>query len=138
MTAGAWRDGWFVVPHDIPFRDLDYFGHVNNALYFTYFELARTLLWFSITGGTKPDDIGFIVAHAECDFRLSLGMEPIDIAVRISETRNTSIDFVYEVRRVGGEVAATGKVVVVLFDWETRTKRAISDELREKIRALSS
>lgn len=138
MTAGAWRDGWFVVPHDIPFRDLDYFGHVNNALYFTYFELARTLLWFAITGGTKPDDIGFIVAHAECDFRFSLGMEPIDIAVRISETRNTSVDFVYEVRRAGGEVAATGKVVVVLFDWETRAKQAISDELREKIRAVSS
>jgi acyl-CoA thioester hydrolase len=136
--AIGWRDGWFVVPHHIPFRDLDYFGHVNNALHFTYFELARTLLWFSVTGGSRPEDIGFIVAHAECDFRVQLGMERVDIAVRISAMRTTSLDFVYEIRKKrGGQIAAVGKVTVVLWDWPTQSKKAIPDQLRERIRRLS-
>src|SRR5687768_7735737 len=44
--GGRWIDGWFVVPHQVIFRDLDAIGHVNNAVFFTFFEWARTLLWF--------------------------------------------------------------------------------------------
>ncbi|HEX7150076.1 MAG TPA: thioesterase family protein [Thermoanaerobaculia bacterium] len=134
MSLGTWRDGWFVVPHQVIFRDVDYFGHVNNAVYLTYFELARTELWFALTGGRVPLDINFIVAHARVDFRLQIAMEPIEIAVRISEMRTTSLDFVYEIRKNGGvELAATGIVTVVLFDWDTRTKRPITEELRRKV-----
>lgn len=132
-----WRDGWFVLPYNVPYRDLDFFGHVNNATYFGYFENARILLWLELTGGSKPEDIGFIVAHAECDFRKQIGMESIEIRVRIGEMRTSSLDFLYEVRR-GDELAATGKVVVVLFDWETRTKKPIDDELRKKVAACAS
>ncbi|HEX9983661.1 MAG TPA: thioesterase family protein [Thermoanaerobaculia bacterium] len=134
MLKAGWRDGWFVVPHQVVFSDIDYFGHVNNAVYLTYFENARTELWFAITGGTVPRDIGFIVAHARVDFREQIAMEPIEIALRISEMRRTSLDFVYEIRKNGGStIAATGLVTVVLFDWDTRTKRPITDELRRKV-----
>ena len=136
---GRWIDGWFVVPHQVIFRDLDAIGHVNHATFISYFEWARTLLWFDLTGGSKPFDIGFIVARAECDFRQQLGMEPIDICVRFGEMRNTSIDFLHEIRRPGGrEVAAVGKVVVVLFDWKTQSKVAISDELRRRVKSLQA
>ena len=135
---GAWKDGWYVVPYDVPFRDIDYFGHVNNAIYLTYFEIARTELWFSITDGSVPDDITFIVARAECDFRRPIHMETIDIAVRISAMRNSSLDFVYEIRKNRGEeLAAVGKVVVVMFDWNANAKIPIGDELRMKVEACS-
>ena len=138
-TKGEWRDGWYVVPYDIPFRDIDYFGHVNNAIYLSYFEWARTLLWFELMGGRDPRDIGFIVARAECDFRAQLGMEPIDIAVRIAAMRNTSLDFVYEIRKSrGGEIAATGRVVVVVYDWKSRSKTPIPEELRRKVEGYAS
>jgi acyl-CoA thioester hydrolase len=133
-TRGEWRDGWFVVPYDVPFRDIDYFGHVNNAVFFSYFEWARTLLWFELVAGADPADIGFIVARAECDFKAQIRMEPIEIAVRIAAMRTTSLDFVYEIRKNDGEqIAATGTVVVVLFDWKTSAKRAIDAELRRKV-----
>lgn len=120
------------------FSDLDYFGHVNNAVYLTYFELARMELWFRITGGQNPIDISFIMARAEVDFRRPLYMERIEICVRVSEMRTSSLDFVYEIRKSqGSEIAATGKVVVVLFDWEKRSKVAISEELRQKVKACS-
>jgi acyl-CoA thioester hydrolase len=135
---GSWRNGWFVVPLHVLFRDIDAYGHVNNAVFFTYFEWGRTLTWFEITGGSGALDIGFIVAHAECDFRQQLGMEPIEVWTRFGELRTSSIDFLCEIRKNGGtEVAATGKVVVVLFDWARRSKIPISDELRRKIAECS-
>ena len=131
----CWENGWFVVPWQVIFRDVDSFGHVNNAVFLTYFEWARAQMWFDLTeaeGG--PEDIGFIMARAEVDYLAQLGMEPIDICVRVSEMRNTSLDTVYEIRRREGQVAATGKVVVVLFDWHEQRKIPISDELRRKVR----
>jgi acyl-CoA thioester hydrolase len=135
--SARFEDGWYIVPWQVIFRDVDAFGHVNNAVYLTYFEWARAQLWFAITGAAGlPTDIGFIVARAEIDFKLQLEMEPIDICIRITEMRTTSFDTVYEIRKRGGKVAAIGKVVVVLFDWKAQTKMPISDELRQKVRAL--
>ena len=134
-ATSGWSDGWYVVPYDVIFRDLDAFGHVNNAVFLTFFEWARTRLWFEITGGVHAHDISFIVARAECDFRAQIEMEPIEILVRISEMRTTSFDFVYEIHRTnGGELAATGRVVVVLWDWKTKTKVAIDEELRDRVK----
>src|SRR5712691_10679030 len=91
----------------------------------TYFESARTLLWFELTGGADPRDVGFIVARAECDFKLQISLEPIEIWVRIGDMRTTSFDFLYEIRKSDGQqIAAVGKVVVVLFNWETQSKVA--------------
>ena len=53
-----------MVPWQVIFRDLDTFGHVNNAVYFTYFEVARTALWLELTGGKLSTDVGFIVVRA--------------------------------------------------------------------------
>lgn len=129
-------EGWYVAPYRVMLSDLDSFGHVNNAVYFTYFEHARTLLWFELSGGSAARDISFIVARAECDFRQQVGMEPIDICVRIGEMRSTSFDFLHEIRKGDGQVAAAGKVVVVLFDWQKQSKVAISDDFRRKVMSL--
>jgi acyl-CoA thioester hydrolase len=137
LTESGWVNGWYVAPYRVMLRDLDSFGHVNNAVYFTYFEVARTLLWFELTGGSAARDINFIVARAECDFRQQVGMEPIDICVRIGEMRSSSFDTAYEIRKNNGaQVAAVGKVVVVLFDWQKQSKVTISDDLRRKVMSL--
>ena len=61
-------------------------------------------------------------------------MERIEIRVRIGEMRTTSLDFDYEIRRSDGQqLAATGKVIVVLFDWETQSKVPISDGFRRRV-----
>ena len=137
-ARSAWNNGWFVVPWQVIFRDIDAFGHVNNAVYLTYFEWARAQLWFALTGAAGvPTDIGFIVARAEIDFKLQIEMEPIDICVRVGAMRTTSFDTMYEIRkRSTGQVAATGTVVVVLFDWKAQSKMPISDQLRQRVRAL--
>ena len=138
MPVEGWSDGWYVVPWQVIFRDLDAFGHVNNATFFTYFEWGRSRLWFALNGLTGvPRDIGFIVPRAECDFKLQVNIEPIEIRTRIGELRNTSIEFITEIRRDDGrQIAATGRVVVVLYDWERQQKVMIGDDLRQKVLAL--
>lgn len=136
-STNGWKGGWYVVPHQVLFRDLDSFGHVNNAVFFTYFEWARTQLWFELTGGGQARDVGFIVARAECDFKQQVSMEPIEIWTRIGEMRSSSLDFLSEIRRSNGrEIAAIGKVVVVMFDWNTQAKVPITEEFRRKVMAL--
>ncbi len=135
---GEWRDGWFVVPYHVLFADIDAYGHVNNAVYFTYFEWGRTQLWFELTEWGGALDIGFIVAHASCDFKKQLAMEPIEILTRVGEMRNSSIEFLSEIRKSDGEVAATGRVVVVMYDWERQAKKQVSDDLRSRVAALQA
>ena len=123
-SVSGWESGWYVVPHEVTWQDLDAMGHVNNAVYFTYFEWARTKYWMELVGSTEPASLTFIVARAECDFRRELKMmELVHIRVRIGAMRRSSLDFVYEVARAnGGEIAATGTVTVVLFSWAERQK----------------
>lgn len=131
------KDGWYVVPWQVIFRDLDAFGHVNNAVYLSYFEWARARLWFELTGGANAMDISFIVARAEIDFKAQIALEPIEIAVRVGEMRTSSFDTLYEIRNKNGkQLAATGRVVLVLFDWKRNAKMPIPDDLREKVRTL--
>jgi acyl-CoA thioesterase FadM len=82
-------------------------------------------------------DISFIVARAEIDFKAQIELEPIEIAVRVGEMRTTSFDTLYEIRnKNGAQLAATGRVVLVLFDWKSHAKLPIPDDLREKVRTL--
>jgi acyl-CoA thioester hydrolase len=137
-AISGWRDGWYVVPIEVSWRDLDAIGHVNNAVYFSYFEWARTKYWFDFTGRRGTRNLDFIVAHAECDFRRELTLaEQIETCVRIGEIRNSSFDFENEIRvRDGGEVAATGKVTAVLYSWQRNEKMRFTEEMREKIRTF--
>ncbi|MGH9457079.1 MAG: acyl-CoA thioesterase [Thermoanaerobaculia bacterium] len=136
-ARSAWKDGWFVVPWDVTWRDLDAAGHVNNAVFLSYFEWGRTRYWLALEGTSDPGDIAFIVARAECDFlkQLSLG-ERIEIATRIGAMRNSSFDFHTEIRAEDGALAATGKVVVVHFSWERNCKVPIPETLRRRIEAF--
>ncbi len=139
----------FTFPVDVWFRDLDAMGHVNNAVYFSYFEQARTQYWITLLGketavsGIDPHKIGFIVARLECDFHAPAFLgQPLLVGCRISEIRHTSFDFHYRV--ISGikdasdaeyRLLASGKSVCVLYDWESRGKIPFSDELKKKIEA---
>ena len=137
MPVEGWSDGWYIVPWQVVFRDIDAFGHVNNAVFFTYFEWGRTRLWFSLTGFEQPHEIGFIVARAECDFKQQLSLEPFEIRTRVGEMRNTSLEFLSEIRRDNGQqIAATGRVVVVFYEWKRQQKVDIPDEFRQRVSSL--
>ena len=147
----------FAISLYVWFRDLDAMGHVNNAVYFTYFEQARTRYWLSLLSGEgtasplhhpRPQvndfrKLGFVVVHAECDFVSGAGMgDSLLVGCRLPEIRQSS--FVFEYRIVTAEktgsdadsrLVATGKTVQAIYDWEAQKTVAFSDDLRKKVEA---
>ena len=70
MSHAAKAEGFsLAVPVDVRFRDMDSMGHVNNAVYFTYFENARIAYWRAVPGIRSRRNLDYILARAECDFR---------------------------------------------------------------------
>ena len=73
----------FVYRERVRFRDLDALGHVNNAVFLTYMESARTAFLVERGLASGLDDLRIIVARVEADFRSQAGWgETIEIAVR--------------------------------------------------------
>src|SRR5690349_15067543 len=70
----------------VQFRDLDAFQHVNNATYFSYFEMARIAYYEAISGRQVTlDDIRIILVDAACRYRSpALLGEQLAIGIRVS------------------------------------------------------
>src|SRR5512135_1040018 len=88
----------FAAPIEIRFRDLDAFGHVNNAVYFTYMEIARVGYFkhVGLLGDDYPSPF-FIIAEATCQFKAPILMSAqLRLRTRVSRLGNSSFDMDYE------------------------------------------
>jgi acyl-CoA thioester hydrolase len=124
---------------EVRFRDCDSFGHVNNAVYFTYFEQARALLWktLGLSGfrDTDTSGVSVILARAECDFRAPARFgDMLDVRLALEAIGRTSFTYGYEIVSVpDGRIIAAGRTVQVLFDYAQRTPVEIPADLRAKL-----
>jgi acyl-CoA thioester hydrolase len=130
----------YVLELPVRFRDLDAFGHVNNAVFLTFLEQARTDCYLAMLGRTDPFRSGagldFVVARAEIDYLLPvLHGELLQISVNPLRLGTSSFDFGYEARIRSGELAARGKTVLVAYDHEGRKSRPLPDALAAQLRA---
>src|SRR5688572_32571838 len=145
--AGSERARWsgilLSMPTDFPFShrlsvrfcDCDPRGHVNNAVYFTYFEECRLALWRHLTGADSMPGLGTILARAECDFRAPAFVnDQLDVCVKVGEMGRSSITLVYEVVNAKtGQVLANSKAVLVTFDYEAQRPMPIPEDVRQLI-----
>lgn len=132
-------DGFPVVIDIEPrFRDTDAMGHVNNAVYITYFEVARTAYWLRLTGVRRYDEVPFVLAHVSADFRSpALVGETLGVGMRITRLGGKSFDAAYRiVSRQDERLIAEGSSVMVMFDYQKQVTFPIPDDLRARVRAL--
>ena len=129
-------DGFpFVHRERVRFRDLDGFGHVNNAVYLTYLEEARNALLAHLGLARGVEEITMILARVEIDFRAQAGVgDQIEIGVRPSRFGTKSFDLEYELR-AGGEVVAEAKTVLVGYDYGAGATIELPDEWRRSLAA---
>jgi len=118
--------------------DMDALGHVNHSVFATWMETAR-MMYFSKVGMMEiyeNSNIGPILARIEVDYKFPI-VYPDVVKVRTSVSRigNSSFDMVYQISSLAkeGEVAASGKVVGVLVDYDTGKPISIPEELRNSI-----
>ncbi|MCK5439083.1 MAG: acyl-CoA thioesterase [Gemmatimonadetes bacterium] len=129
----------FNVKIPVRFRDLDPMGHVNNSVYFTYLEVARTAYWQELHHDYSYDVLDFVVARAECDF-VSAAMlrETVRVEVRLSRIGTSSFVLDYELFDEQSErLVARGTTVQVMIDRKTGRPRQIEPELRARMRSFS-
>ena len=118
------------------YNDYDTKGHVNNAVFLTYFEIAREKAWVSALG--RGDDPPFILAEATIRYvsQARLG-EALDIEVSTTEVRNKAWVWGYRVIAASDErLVAEGSTVQVMFDYETRRTIPIPDDLRAALPSI--
>ncbi|NHN49886.1 acyl-CoA thioesterase [Halostella sp. JP-L12] len=113
-------------------RDIDFMGHVNNAVYATYLEVARTS-YFEDVLDVPLTDIDSVLAHLEIDYRRPItAKDDVTVALRVPRIGESSLPMEYEIR-AGEEVAATAQTVQVTVDRGTGETRPISDRVRASI-----
>ncbi len=114
------------------FRDLDPLEHVNNAVYFTYMEVARTQYYLQLTGSRTLGDVRFIIAKASCDYRYPAKFgDTLLVAVWPSEVGNSSFKFQYRMTLKGkGTLIAEGETVQVAYDYEANKTIKIPVDVR--------
>ena len=118
--------------------DMDALGHVNNSKFATWMETARMLYFYEVGMMElyENSNIGPILARIEVDYKFPV-VFPDEVKVQTSVSRigNSSFDMKYQISSLSreGEVAATGKVVGVLVDYNTGKPIPIPDELRGSI-----
>ena len=122
----------FSIPIEVVFRDVDAFTHVNNAVYFTYFETARIKFITHALGVERANEIPLILAEATCTYKMPAYMgELLLVGLRVSHVGTKSFHVEYEVSsRTDGRLIALGRTVQVMFDYDTGQTIAIPDDLR--------
>ncbi len=113
----------FQIEIKVIFRDLDPLEHVNNAVYFTYMEVARTEYYMQLTGTRSLGEIRFIIARASCDYRAPARFgDRLLVAVWPSEVGNSSFKLRYRMtQKRDGTLVAEGETVQVAFDYQKRS-----------------
>jgi acyl-CoA thioester hydrolase len=121
---------------EIRWRDVDAYGHVNNAVYLNYLEEARDAWVQAILGpvGTTWD---FVLARVEIDFRAELTQDDHAVIVRCTLDRigRSSVGTREEVRKQDGAISAEARSVVVARDPETGRSRPLTEPEREALEA---
>ena len=126
----------FTIPIDVRFRDLDVLGHVNNAVYFTYFEEGRKSLFQKLYGNPDPYEFRFILAHVSCDYikPAKLG-NPLALHMTVGEIGSKSFELSYELtdRIDPSKLFAKGETVQVCFDYSRNRSIPVSKTLKNKL-----
>jgi acyl-CoA thioester hydrolase len=121
------------VADTIRFGDLDPQGHVNQAVFSTYFESGRVAMFRTPDLGIGVPGATFVLVRIEIDFMKELHWPgTIEIGTGVAEFGRSSFKAVQAIFR-DGVCAATGRATLVCIDLKTRKARPLPDEAVEKL-----
>jgi acyl-CoA thioester hydrolase len=121
---------------EIRWRDLDGFGHVNNAVFLTYLEEARHEFY---TGLLSHDTVNqMVLRHTSVDFRRSLVQSDdlVDVGLVVIRVGTSSVVTRETITSSAtGEVAAVAESVMVHCDQSRERSQPFPDEARRLLEA---
>lgn len=123
------------VPIALRWRDMDMLGHLNQAVYHELLEEGRSALFESLRD--EGEGFAFVLAHVELDHHREVRRDAgtVEVVVRVAEVGRSSITVEHDIVLPGGELAASGRSVLVAWDLAARGARALADHERSVLSA---
>ena len=129
-----------IIELPVQWGDQDALGHVNNVVFFRWWETARIAYCREI--GLMRDDatlaIGTVLAAMECDFRRQLIFpDTVRIGSRLAGVGNSSVRIDHRLVSLEQiEVAAEAVSTIVAFDFESQQSLPVPADMRAAMRRL--
>lgn len=121
----------------VRFADCDMMGHVNNAVYLSYFEMARLHYFEKIIGKEwNYQEQGMLLVKNEIEYLKPIFLhETPKIYVHLEHMGSKSFTLGYEVK-VNGEVCTKGSSVIVCFNFYTKKSVEVYPEFKKAFKQL--
>ena len=119
----------------VRFRDCDLMGHVNHAVYLTYFEQCRFAWWTHLGGTMGFPGASTVIVHAEADYRAPAFLnDELEIRLTPGAVGRSSVVLTYEIVNVAtGQRLAEGKTVNVTIDPQTHATIPVPEATRKRL-----
>ena len=128
-TTPRLEDFPYRLTDNVRFADLDPNGHVNNAVYASYFETGRVTLMKDRSRGLMPEGLAWIMVRLDIHFRAELRWPgTIEMGLGVSKFGRTSVTF-DQVVFSEGRCVASAQSVTVLIDESTRKPTPLTAEI---------
>jgi len=121
---------------EVRFSDIDALGHVNNAVFFTYFEEGRKHFSKKVFGVVDISDFKFIMAHIQCDFIRPIQFnDHVILQMWVKDIGTKSFSFEYRLVDPSDEtrVYAAGESIQVCYDYEKNKSIEVPAKMRERL-----
>ena len=124
-----------VVPLQIRFNDVDKFGHVNNTIYFQFYDSGKTDYVSTVCKGFDWDCYAIFVVKIEVEFFAQIkGPDRIAVRTRTAKLGNKSFHLEQEIFDTDTqEVKSRCLSILVLYDLEQKLSMPFPDEWRKAI-----
>ena len=131
-----------VIEVPVAWGEMDSLQHVNNIIYFRYFESAR-MAYFNRLGlwdYMNETGIGPILAATQCRFRVPLTYpDNVSVGARISDVAEDRFLMKYTVVSHRHEkVAAEGDGLIVAYNYRELRKTMLPAEIKRRIQLLEN
>ena len=120
------------------FRDTDRVGHVNNAVFATYIEIARVDWWTNIRKRHNGNPMNFILGRVEIDYRAPIHLgDELSIAMWVTRFGNKSWDFSFLIfNKEKTRIHAEAKTVQVGYDYKEGKTVVINEVTRKYLNEI--
>ena len=110
------------MPAQIRFSDVDQFGHVNNSVYFSLYDLAKTTYFKDVLGMSDWGDVVVVVANINANFLMPVFFsDGIEIETATVQLGNKSFTLLQRaVVKGSGEVKCECRTTLVMYDLLTK------------------
>ena len=122
----------------IRMTDLDPFGHVNNGVIYSYYDVGRLHYLSHIEDNLQWETIDKVVVRTECDFINSiLFTDDISVETKVIEIGNKSIKMKQQIiDNTTRRIKSTCLSILSGYDKEKDTSKEISQKVKEQIKAF--